>query len=772
MKVAAARALTGAGLAASIAWAQPVVEPWASGAAGAVDSVAAAELSGWYATASSSDDLVEIRDVRGALIRSFTRAQINAQAPWMTLDASFDGPSALAWSDSGRLLFIVAHDDVTPGDGQPGDVVLRYDVPRNQLSLFARVEVSNQTNAPVRGAARHFGGRLFVGTDAQGVRVLRAQRNDTVGVPLGSGSLGGASVRGLALDRVHNALYAVSPSGFYRGTAGATPGFVHVGSLSDARAVTYGDHFGPAARNGAYVLCGAGAGATLLFVNDFQAQGTIAFAPTTYHTWSGPAHDVAATACGRLLVGAEGGAEVIADAGDPWLGFEDWLVDEFEQVVAFGRGLISPGGEPDGWVIDGDVAIGGTRFQPASPDGAAWVVLLLLAHDAMFDDPSVQADVRRILERYAGLALDGIAPSRSADGIYRHWINPATGGTAAGWDGEFAIMSTMKMVLAAERASAFYPDDPRIRRAAQHIIGGVRNWDAYIEPNTLFLKSLAGGGPESGSAVDGYHEGILFVEQAAVYATLVGDYAAWLNRANWPSATYVTGMPVTSNAPANFQAAFVSLYAQIVQRGTRDSSGWRDHAAALLASNAAWTDDAQARFMTVFSAGTTKPVWAPGGYNADSLSGHPGDISTFPSLMAFASRGDTAPAVSAYHAHRHGCRQAFASGASILYRRSNVDPAYTPSDAGLPDVALGAFGLAELIEPGIVDALLARAYAQRVPCLAEMAPPAGTLDFFDVSSFLAAFAAHSPAADFAAPYGTFDFFDVFVFLGAFSAGCP
>jgi hypothetical protein len=42
-----------------------------------------------------------------------------------------------------------------------------------------------------------------------------------------------------------------------------------------------------------------------------------------------------------------------------------------------------------------------------------------------------------------------------------------------------------------------------------------------------------------------------------------------------------------------------------------------------------WTDDFSPRFMTVFSAGTTAPAW--GGYNADSLSYHPGDVTTFTS---------------------------------------------------------------------------------------------------------------------------------------------
>jgi uncharacterized membrane protein len=47
----------------------------------------------------------------------------------------------------------------------------------------------------------------------------------------------------------------------------------------------------------------------------------------------------------------------------------------------------------------------------------------------------------------------------------------------------------------------------------------------------------------------------------------------------------------------------------------------------------------------------------------------------------------------------------------------------------------------------------------------------GTLDFFDVQAFLAAFAAGDLAADLNGD-GTLDFFDVQAFLGAFAAGCP
>ena len=146
----------------------------------------------------------------------------------------------------------------------------------------------------------------------------------------------------------------------------------------------------------------------------------------------------------------------------------------------------------------------------------------------------------------------------------------------------------------------------------------------------------------------------------------------------------------------------MSLYPWLLQKDFRDSPAWQQSVDNLWYSHAAWNDANGPRFFTVFSAGTT-----PGGYNADSLSSHPNDLATFPSLMAFCGKGNTLPAVAAYQAYRRGARQTFAGGASILYRRENPDPSWQPNSAGLPDVVLGALGLAELLQPGVVDKLLA-----------------------------------------------------------------
>ena len=56
------------------------------------------------------------------------------------------------------------------------------------------------------------------------------------------------------------------------------------------------------------------------------------------------------------------------------------------------------------------------------------------------------------------------------------------------------------------------------------------------------------------------------------------------------------------------------------------------------------------------------------------------------------------------------------------------------------------------------------------PCPADMNND-GSLDFFDVSTFLAAYTANDPSADFDGD-GNFNFFDVSAFLSSFAAGCP
>lgn len=64
------------------------------------------------------------------------------------------------------------------------------------------------------------------------------------------------------------------------------------------------------------------------------------------------------------------------------------------------------------------------------------------------------------------------------------------------------------------------------------------------------------------------------------------------------------------------------------------------------------------------------------------------------------------------------------------------------------------------------------AYAECGNCPADLAPPEGVLNFFDISAFLGFYNTQDPAADLAPPFGDFNFFDITAYLDLFNAGCP
>ncbi len=778
--IAALVATAGAG-------AQPIVASYPTPGTDDATSIAAAALAGVYATASTATDAVEIRDIRGNVLASIARARIAALCPWMALDAGLDGPSALALTDSGRLLFIAVH-DTNALPAQPGGAILRYDITTDTLTVFNRTDFAvGEATRAITGLV-HFKGRLYLGTSdgvTARINTYSAGANLTSGSLVGVATLpAGAATRGIAIDRINSTLYAASDTTIYRApvTASTALTFTSVGGISDIRGLAWSDHYGISGA-GLYVLTSSGPSASTRFVNAAQAQGTQAFAPTLYYTPTTEQFSIAATADGRLLEGQTGGAVALKDSLDARLTFDQWVQDEFNQHVVYAKGLISPDGQRPGWVIDADVVPTGTHFHPATPDAAAFTLMILVAADRINHDATALPLARVILQRYAGLHPDGVGPSITADGIMRHWIDFNTGQGASGWDPEFATFSTMLILQGALVARDYWAADPVVRQCANKIICQVKNWDSYVtlaDKGLCFRGLVGGGGNLGGGIAHTFNEGILFTTQAQYYgganSQTVGAY--WLNRANSPSGTYLTGRPTACDSPGAFMAAFVTHYPSMLLPAYRNDPAWIQHYNNLRDANAAWTDDNGPQYNTVFSAGTTKGVWYGGGYHADTLNDHTGDVATFTSLEAFASHGRTIEAVGAYQAFRTGGRQLFKSGASILYRKSNVDRAYLPDSLGMPDVGLGGFGLAELLAPGFVDTFLARPYTPcpGSVCYANCDASTGTpsLTAADFSCFLAKFRAGDVYAncDLSVAPPTLTANDFTCFLTSFRAGCP
>ena len=81
-------------------------------------------------------------------------------------------------------------------------------------------------------------------------------------------------------------------------------------------------------------------------------------------------------------------------------------------------------------------------------------------------------------------------------------------------------------------------------------------------------------------------------------------------------------------------------------------------------------------------------------------------------------------------------------------------------------------GTQNVIEAGLDDFRIVRAFCEDVSCPADIAPPAGVLDLADVQAFIAGFTGQDPVADLAVPFGVFDLSDVQAFIASFNAGCP
>lgn len=56
--------------------------------------------------------------------------------------------------------------------------------------------------------------------------------------------------------------------------------------------------------------------------------------------------------------------------------------------------------------------------------------------------------------------------------------------------------------------------------------------------------------------------------------------------------------------------------------------------------------------------------------------------------------------------------------------------------------------------------------------VADVAEPFGTLNFFDVSTFVSLYNNQDPSADLADPIGVWNFFDISTFINEYNAGCP
>ncbi len=130
--------------------------------------------------------------------------------------------------------------------------------------------------------------------------------------------------------------------------------------------------------------------------------------------------------------------------------------------------------------------------------------------------------------------------------------------------------------------------------------------------------------------------------------------------------------------------------------------------------------------------------------------------------------GDNRGRAYIYSGRNGGVLNSFTGEASLDHLGRPISGGRDINGDGVPDIIVGAR------DNDANGAEAGRAYVFFLDpgCLADLAEPAGVLDFSDVVAFLVAFAEAAPEADLALPIGTHDFSDIVAYLGAFAAGCP
>jgi len=673
--------------------AAPQVDDWPGSNAPATASlISSAKLSGLWATGTALGH-VRVYDIRGSLIHEISAHDLNAVGL-----LSSSRLAGMCFTDSGRQLFMAFR-------GDTGDCIAAVNLNTKELRVFAKANWDGEAD---RVDMVHWRGQLYVATQ-KGLEIYEATRNVKYGevkaeVPFA------APVKAIASDSVGRTLYAVTGSTLYGIDLTAdkmVPQKISTGR--DFRALAFARTYGGPDNGGLYALEGTN---KIVFASAKTLRTSEPVEMKAYHEVESEVSDLAATACGRILL-AGTPPKVLSDDSDTRLDFEAWLRDEFAQYVLMNRSVLWPDGEPEGWVKIGAATAGHERAEPVGSVAAAVTVYMLLVSDSVMGNPDAHAQVRSILKRYAGMHSDGIVPHRNIDGQYVDFCEPETGEGTWGPFANTQCYGIMFIMAAADRAREFYPDDAEIARAAALIILPVLRMGDYVEPTGAVYFWGDEYGPFPGAAYGPYNETVLFAHIAAAQDPLCTHiYANILHHRE--DVISADGKPIVDRSflaeePVLFQwlTVFAQQYGMTILENRRQEQGWRQEYANYYSHFCAWTDDNAPPYLTVFSAGEGLE-----GYSPDTLVKHPGSIIHFPSVLGFSMLGDTAPAVGAYLAYRDGRRIRMEGtsefpGAEVLVRFSPEKPDWIPASHSQVDYHFGLMGLAELIKPGVVDEVCA-----------------------------------------------------------------
>ncbi|MBK1791685.1 Ig-like domain-containing protein [Persicirhabdus sediminis] len=666
--------------------------------------VAAARIAGAYAAASPQGNYaVEIRDIRGQMIQSFTRDEL-AKAAGVSLSSSSSGPSALAFTASGRQLFISVQ-----GDNGKGAVV-SFNINTKKTERFLSNIALNTSGSFQKTALAHQAGILYLSTAQGEIINYKADRNDKTGKQLSKVTLPAQEpskmVTSMAVDDIDGILYLSTAETLYAAPCQKDLKLYKFYSIKNIQSISFTRSYGNDNKEGLFILQRAGDRAALLHLpaTSLRARQPVA---NYYAVVTQPWIDIAATSGGKILTASsDSPLSMTSDRYDQKMDFEEWLRDEFNQYIVLAKNNLWPGDTPEGWV---NSACGTMYFGIKGHTGSAgWQSLMFILDEEINGATDTEEIIEKIITRYAGLHPDGLKP-KLIEGhlLYDYNIKTGDGGR------DFSdIYEMIKFMRAAVYAKHRYPDNKVIAAGIDKVNRDIKNVAERIREYGIVTMSNDQHGPKFSDwnrprrSGPNYQESYMYAEMAAaIDHTSTQPYVDFLHDVDKVphGSEYLKGEPTIHWG----HPMFVPTYGHIIFRNYRQSPKWRQDFINFCMGFSAWSDDQAPHYLGAFSAGNFGD-----GFEASSLRKTTNTLTHFPSLLARGIYSDAVAVAGAYMAYREDKRDHMYSfsdkpGAHMLGRHSNEKLIWSHSRWGMVDVHFGAHGLAELIQPGIIDSAIA-----------------------------------------------------------------
>ncbi|MGR5143029.1 hypothetical protein ACQKPX_15240 [Photobacterium sp. DNB23_23_1] len=670
---------------------------------GSGQSVATAKVAGSYAVADPAILNIEIRDIHQTLKHRIEAANIVDLLPDMNLnhDTALCG---MTFTPSGRFLYLAVCDSE---GGQKDDAILAYNTNTDELTVFHRLSLQEKgAGNLVRVGMNYFSSTLFVGGDSAVYRI-EADRNAAYEVENDDRQLAvekvsvTGQVQDIALDMEAGNLFLQTPNSIYKLPHNSRSA-QRVYQQENLTGVAFSRVFGNEEAAGLYISLGHDGKTGLLFSSIDKVRSSGQLSPVQYLLSDTPWHDFSLTADGQLLF-VDDSAFMLRDDKDERMSFDEWTRDELAQYVKAIKGLTASGmsgnsASPEGFLH--------RKLEHTNPnttpiaDNVGWALYLLMVADQVEYDPEIEHYVELLIKRHAGLHEDGKGGVKSIDG---HFVrNYNSDGTINASNPQYQVYISMKFLPAAIKAAEMYPDNQNIVSYAKYLQQVFQRSGDVVRAEQRITWDSDDFGPVRLNRLmsnETWLYGDIAAAQDPIATRNYGKFT--YDRENFLYDYELLDQPVIKSS----HSAFIIMGGPLILDHHFNGKSWAKQNNNYYALTQSETDEMGFTYFAGFSAGHSPN--SNGNYYNDGPTDHPDDFIHFPAVSGFGQLGKTDAVVGAYMAYRDGRRQTMISAgdedAHLLMRWSANMPDYDKMSVGIADFWYGAIGLAETIQPGVVQ---------------------------------------------------------------------